>query len=304
MKLDVDFIPYINNKDLYNSLSKNNSTKDKFLKKQKELFNNNQKYKTTCQDYNIFNFSELDHSKKSTYITYGINKKLIKEYNNNLNILRNKKELYQKFNKYLNRKWLIISKKNKKELTEFLDSNNTIIVNDKNNKKYINLTSENKTEIYNKLLKLNNSIIESSFLDENKNLQTIKAFVFNKKIISAVMVFNQELIAPINIETGIIDYPAINKKGNLYEKNPHTDEMILWYKIIKWPKTKRFIEKIAANLEVNLYLEIEVYTDEDNLILIDCNSPEYYLYQLPVHNTKKEGILLRIKENKRKEELY
>lgn len=301
MNIKNILIPYINDKDMYNSLSKANKNNFNLLKLFCEIEKNNRKYKCNLQDYNIFNFFNLDTLKKETYLTYGGNKSFIKKYNTNFILLKNKAKLYNKLNKYLKRNWLLINNKNSHELKEFLEQNNNIIINYKDNIERINITDQNRENIYNKLLKNKNIIVESDYLKEEQknNHQTIKVLVFKQNIVSAIMNFyqgNSKIIAPINIETGIIDYPALDKDGNLYEKNPSSDELILWYKVIKWPKAKRFIEKIAHEMTDNLYIELEIYSDENMLLLINCSIPDYYLYQLPAHNIKKEGIYLKLLE--------
>ena len=105
------------------------------------------------------------------------------------------------------------------------------------------------------------------------------------------------MAAPINIETGIIDYLAIDKKGNLYEKHPLTNEQILWFKIPKWPRIKRFVTQAAKEIPEVSYVGWDVCLGEKDPFLIEGNEfPGHDLYQLPPHRTNGIGLLPRFEK--------
>jgi hypothetical protein len=180
------------------------------------------------------------------------------------------------------------------------DTLNTYITNGIN-EEYItryNKTKEinipNKLKIYkdNKLPKQN---------EELNHLNTkpciFKFLVFQDNIIASILEISKDkkIYASINLETGIIDYPAVNLNGKIYEKSPTTKEDIIWFRIPKWPRICRYVQNIATNIN-HKYIEISIYLDEEGPILVGINNPTYYLYQLHIDNIQEKGIKFLIEE--------
>lgn len=214
---------------------KNKISKRRLSKDIKQSF---YKYGSDYQDYKIFNFVCLDESKKSTFLTYELNKYYINTYNNN------KKEI-------------IIP--NKVKLTNLKD-----------------ITQHE----------------ELAILNEYTNI--FKFLVLNNEIVSCILkikIKSKEIYAPINLDTGIIDYPGVDLTKKVYERNTKNKEEIFWFRIPKWPRIKRYVEKNAQYFEDYKYLELNVVLDnEKGPCLISCNVPSYQLYQIPIKNKKDEGI--------------
>ncbi|HIS17543.1 MAG TPA: hypothetical protein IAC02_02895, partial [Candidatus Coprovivens excrementavium] len=148
------------------------------------------------------------------------------------------------------------------------------------------------------------------------SINTIRIVTLNNEIVAAFLRIGNNnnvvdnfnhggLVAPINIETGIIDYLAIDKKMNIYEKHPLTNEPILWFKIPKWPRIKRFVIQASKEVPEVGYVGWDVCLGPKDPFLIEGNEfPGHDLYQLPPHRTDGIGLLPRFEKamNKKGEE--
>ena len=166
------------------------------------------------------------------------------------------------------------------------------------NEKYINKYNKDELIIPNKI-----KIYEKKLPPQNQELNTIntkpcifKFLVFKDEIVSCTLELQSKPIyAQVNIETGIIDYPAVDLKGKVYDRSPSTQEELIWFKIPKWPRICRYVQNIASNIN-HKYIEISIYLDEEGPLLIDIKNPTYYLYQLHIDNIQEKGIKYLIEE--------
>lgn len=262
------------------------------------------KYDANYNDYKIFEMYNLNDTQRETIITSGINKQLIEEYNNNekVNLYNDYLEFYKKYNKYLLRDWLPINKDNYEEYKHFVDKNPYIVAK-KNKEKCINykISPKNKKKVFEKLLEMNYNIIEehpaqcAELENLNKeNINTIKVITLNNQIVAAYLNIKDKdnnLIAPINLETGIVDYLAVDNKGNSFERVPSTNESILWFNVPKWPRIKRFVLNLAATDNKVNYVEWEISLHKDPYLISASTTPNHNMYQLPQHRTNGIGLL-------------
>ena len=100
------------------------------------------------------------------------------------------------------------------------------------------------------------------------------------------------MVTTINIETGIVEYPALDKKKNIYEIHPYTNEKIIGLKIPMWDKVKELcIEACSVTPEIG-YIGWDVCVGEKEPCLIEGNDfPGHDLYQLPIHRNDGIGLL-------------
>ena len=288
------------------------------------------KYQAGYMDYKLFEMYNLNKKQRKTIVTRGINNDIVKKYNDPeyIKYFSNKITFNQKFNKYLLRDWMEITEDNFAEFEEFTKKHTEIVVKPlsescgkgveviKVNKKNIKKTFEN-------LLETKRFLVEevATQCDELKKLHptsinTIRIVTLNQEIVAAFLRIGNEnnivdnfnhggLVAPINIETGIIDYLAIDKKGNLFDKHPITNESLLWFQIPKWPRIKRFAIQASKEIPEIGYIGWDVSLNEKGPYLIEGNEfPGHDLYQLPPHRTDGQGLLPLFQKamSKRKEE--
>ena len=288
------------------------------------------KYQAGYMDYKLFEMYDLNNEQRSTIITRGINNSIVKKYNDEeaMKIFGDKIAFNKKFNKYLLRDWMELTKSNYEDFKQFVEKHNEIIVKPVSEccgkgVEKIKVTKKNSKEIYDNLIKTNRILIEEVAVQSNEiaklhpsSINTLRIVTLNHSIVAAFLRIGNEnnvvdnfnhggLVAPINIETGIIDYLAIDKKGNLYEKHPLTEESILWLSIPKWPRIKRFVTQASKEVPEVGYVGWDICLGEKDPFIIEANEfPGHDLYQLPPHRTDGMGLLPKFKEamNKKVEE--
>lgn len=287
------------------------------------------KYQAGYTDYKLFAMYDLNKKQRKTIITRGINNELIKKYNNPkyIKYFSNKIDFNMKFNKYLKREWLELEP-DEESLALFKSFAykhdqivaKTLSISCGEGVEIISVNRRNSKEVFDMLISTNRTLIEevAKECEELKklhpsSLNTIRVITLNKEIVAAFLKignnnnvvdnFNLEgLVAPINISTGIIDYLAINKEGELFKEHPLTHEQILWFTIPKWKQVKNFIAKVCEIVPEVGYVGWDVAIDKEPYLIKGNYFPEHVLYQLPPHRTDGIGLLPTFKKVIEKEQ--
>ena len=290
------------------------------------------KYRAGYMDYKLFEMYNLNQEQRSTIITRGINNDLVIKYNNPeyRKYFSNKLNFNKKFNKYLKREWMEIKEDNFEEFKTFTEKHKKIIVKPLSEAcgkgvELFKVTNKNRKEIYTNLLETKRILVEEVAIQceeikklHKSSINTLRIVTLNQEIVAAFLRIGNHnnivdnfnhggLAAPINIETGTIDYQAIDKQENLYERHPISKEPIVGFKIPKWKKVKSFIKEAAKEIPEMGYVGWDVCLGEDGPLLIEGNEfPGHDIYQLPPHRTNGMGLLPRFKKamNKEREKEY
>lgn len=274
------------------------------------------KYEAGYVDYKLFEMYKMTKKERETVITRGINNKLIKKYNNpnEMKYFSSKIKFNQKFSKYINRGWLEINN-NYQEFEKFCCKYKTIIVKPDNAScgsgvEKIDTTKKDLKKVYNKLLKNKQILIEEEAKQckqlsnlHKYSINTIRIVTFLGEVVVAFLRignnknnvdnFNHNgLLAKIDIETGEINFPAIDKKKNIYNSHPLTKEKIKGIKIPRWEEVKKLCVKASQEVKEVGYIGWDVCIGEKKCFFIEGNEfPGHDLYALPTHRTKNEGLL-------------
>lgn len=275
------------------------------------------KYQSDYLDYDLFEMYNMNKHQRKTVITRGINNDFMIKYNDPkyIHIFSNKIEFNENFKNYINRDWIKINGKNKKSFEEFCKKHQKIIaktINSEDEKSIQKIdTAEYKLkDLYEELLENNQILIEETLIqnDELNNLHpesinTLKIVTLLGNIVTAYLsVGNNQspfdsfhrggMIVPIELETGDIIYPAIDKDGNLYETHPLTKAQITGIKIPKWDKAKQLCEEASLEVPQVGYVEWSVCIGKEECFLIKGKAfPENNFYGLPPHRTNNIGLL-------------
>ena len=269
------------------------------------------KYQAGYMDYKLFEMYDLNEKQRATIVTRGINNNIVKKLNNPeyIKYFREKNLFNKKFNKYLLRDWMLIEKngENYDEFKEFCTKHDRIVVKPLDgcdgvgiglfevNKKNIKKTYENLLETKRYLVEEVATQCEALSKLHPASINTIRIVTLNQKIVAAFLRIGNDnnvvdnfnhggLVAPINIETGIIDYLAIDKQMNIYERHPLTNESILWFQIPKWPRIKRFIAQASKEVPEVGYVGWDIAITENGPVVVEANPfPGHDIYQSKVH---------------------
>ena len=278
-----------------------------------DIINCGIKYQAGYIDYNLFEMYNLTKEERKTIITRGINNEILKKYNDQSKayIFEDKALFNKLYDKYLNREWIYL-KDNLEEFKEYLKNKKEIIVKPLSlscgkGVEKIKVSDYEPEELYNHLIKTERFLVED-VAKQNKEISkiypesvnTVRIVTLNKKVVAAFIRFgnlgnvvdnfnHDGMVTTINIETGIVEYPALDKKKNIYEIHPYTNEKIIGLKIPMRDKVKELcIEACSVTPEIG-YIGWDVCVGEKEPCLIEGNDfPGHDLYQLPIH--RKDGI--------------
>lgn len=281
------------------------------------------KYGASFDDYKMFQMDALNNSQKKTLITEKINRQLEKKYNDaslSLN-LENEERFHQRFKKLIKHDWIILNGKNEEQFESFLQKHPVVIIKKDDEIEKIDTHHKNKSNLYQEFRNQDITLIEE-VLEQHSDLSKLHPYSINTihvitckgNVVAAYLKIGNRknitsafhhggLIAAINTSTGIIDYLAIDEKGQTYEKHPITKEEILWFQIPKWNRIKALCEKASEMIPELGYVSWEVCMGKKDPILIGATPhPNYIYYQLPIQRQSKEGLLPLLKEIENLEE--
>ena len=274
------------------------------------------KYQAGYIDYNLFEMYNLNNEERKTIITRGINNEILKKYNdkNKAYIFENKAEFNKVYDKFLKRKWLYLNN-NYEEFTKYIKANKEIIAKPlslccgKGIEK-IKIKEYKPKELYDYLISKELYLLEDVAKQHKKiseiysdSVNTIRIVTLNKKVVAAFIRFgnlgnivdnfnHDGMVTAINIDKGIIEYPAIDKQKNIYTHHPATNKKIVGLEIPMWDKVKQLcIDACEITPEIG-YIGWDVCVGENEPCLIEGNDfPGHDLYQLPIHRKNGIGLL-------------
>lgn len=282
-----------------------------------DIINCGIKYQAGYVDYNLYEMYKMNKDERKTVVTRGINNEIIKKYNDMTYAYKfEDKALFNNlFNKYLNREWIYIKESSIEDFKKYLKGKKEIIVKPlslscgKGVEKIV-VKDHNPEELYNHLMKTDQTLVEDVAI-QNKvlsdlyphSVNTLRIVTLNKVVVAALLRignkgnvvdnFNHDgMVTTVDIKTGEIKYPAIDKVGNVYEVHPETNVKIVGIKIPMWNEVKKLCIEACDIVPELGYVGWDVCLGEEKPFLIEGNDfPGHDLYQLPVHRKDNYGLL-------------
>ncbi len=282
-----------------------------------DIINCGIKYQAGYVDYNLYEMYKMNKDERKTVVTRGINNEIIKKYNDMTYAYKfEDKALFNNlFNKYLNREWIYIKESSIEDFKKYLKGKKEVIVKPlslscgKGVEKIV-VKDYNPEELYNHLMQTDQTLVEDVAI-QNKvlsdlyphSVNTLRIVTLNKVVVAALLRvgnkgnvvdnFNHDgMVTTIDIETGEIKYPAIDKVGNVYEVHPETNVKIIGIKIPMWNEVKKLCIEACDIVPELGYVGWDVCLGEEKPFLIEGNDfPGHDLYQLPVHRKDNYGLL-------------
>lgn len=275
------------------------------------------KYQAGYIDYNLFEMYKMNKFERSTIITRGINNEFIKKYNNPkyMKFFNSKLEFNKVFDKYLNREWLELNGNNVKEFKKFCSKHDRIVVKPDSAScgkgvEIIDINGKDLKKLYQELIENGQVLVEEVAVQCKKlsdlhpeSINTVRVVTLLGSVVVAFLRignnhnhvdnFNHEgLVAPIDIETGKINYQALDKQKRLYTNHPITNKSIVGLTIPKWKKIKELCENASLEIPEVGYVGWDVCVGKDDCFFIEGNEfPGHDLYQLPPHRDSNIGLL-------------
>ncbi len=270
------------------------------------------KYLAGYMDYLVFNFEDLTQKQRSTFITRGVNNAYIKKMNQSAYYEKfNNKILFnQIFKKYIKRDFLNLQEATVEDFTQFIEKHHVIIVKPidlqcgKGIEK-IDGSHQNIKTLYHRLKQNGQILIEEVVTQSEKMNQLFPYAVNTLRIVTArvngkttvlfralrigngnnvVDNFNHGGMYTVVNEYGLIEKPAIDKKGNVYEIHPVTKTKIAGFQIPDFEKVIQMVTEASAVIpEVGL-VGWDIAVTDNGPVMIEGNQlPGYDIYQSKVH---------------------
>lgn len=100
------------------------------------------------------------------------------------------------------------------------------------------------------------------------------------------------MVAPIDIETGIVQDKAIDKNKVLYEVHPATGTQIKGFKFPEWEEALEMCKEASKIVPQMAYVGWDVGFSEKGPVFVEANEfPGHDIYQLPEHTPDKIGMM-------------
>lgn len=166
-----------------------------------------------------------------------------------------------------------------------------------NNPKYVrnfnNMIFKSTFEKYLKMEKL--ELKQCKTLTEicPNSLNTILVvMLLGQVVVAYIKVGEEKLMAPIDIETGIITHPLCDKKKNVYKHHPNSKKEVVGVQIPNWDKVLLLSEQIALEVPTIGYASFEMAIEENKCYLINGSvCPNHNYYGLAPHRNNNIGVL-------------
>lgn len=285
------------------------------------------RYGAGFNDYLLCEFYNLTDEQRATYVTRSVNNTLVSLLNDReyYHTFDNKNEFYAAFSDYMGRGWMVFSKATPEEFAAFMQEREEIMVKPdaesggKGVEKVSKKDFPSLDAMYQKLKADDIGVIEDVIVQHPQMavlnpscLNTLRVVtVLNENgphiVYAYIRVGNSDrpvdnlhsggMCAPIDLETGKIQYPGYDKNRVTYETHPKTGTRIQGFQIPYWKETAETCLKAAEIVPQMRYIGWDVGITAQGPVFVEGNNlPGYDFLQMPPHVPDKIGMLPRFRE--------
>ena len=279
------------------------------------------KYGAGPYDYQEFEFYNLNHKERKTYLTRAKNVKIVRNYNlkDSWYKFDDKVEFNKIFNDYLKRDWLYLNSDNFAEFEDFCKDKKDFIAKPLDGSGGIGIelikVVGNLKDIFEYLLKNKKFLVEEK-IDQNKKIaalnetsvNTLRIITFydgsDAHIINSVFKIGNGGITDnfssgsmyTFVEDGKIIVPAIDREDYVYEVHPKSNIKLVGYEIPNYDKAIELVKECAKVVPEVKFVGWDVAILDDGASIIEGNCfPGVYQIK-PSFEHKKEGLIPTIEK--------
>ncbi len=269
------------------------------------------KYQAGYSDYIFFEMYNLNRKDRKTILTRGKNNTYIKKLNPKVywNIIDDKSLFNERFRKYLNRDYILISKNNYDDFEKFIKNKKEMIVKPLDatcgvGVEKIIISKENHKKLFDKLMENKQFLLEEVAKQHKdmsalhpSSINTIRVVTIHNKydvtsVVAAVCrmgtggrvvdnFHNGGICAPLDIKTGIINDKAVSKTGKFYTTHPTSNVKLIGYQIPNWNDVIKLVKEASREIPELGLIGWDVCVGLDKPCLIEANQyPAYDLYKM------------------------
>lgn len=279
------------------------------------------KYQAGYTDYALFEMYNLNSAQRKTVVTRGINNSFIKRFNDPayIDVFEDKRKFNFAFSDFLNRDWLDVEKATESDFTAFLKKHPCFIAKPSSGMcgkgieklSAANFASEAELKAYllqKELFLLEEIVVQHPVMSElhPHSVNTCRVITLLKdgkpNVVAAYLRigngkhvdnFNSGgMVVPIEEDRGEVVYPALNKKGQLFEAHPLTGVAVKGFKIPRWQEVRVLAEKASLVVPQVGLVGWDIAVTQNGPLIIEGNDfPGHDIYGLPPHRTNGIGVL-------------
>lgn len=280
------------------------------------------RYGAGYNDYKLCEFYDLNRKQRETYVTRGINNKIVRMLNDKqyVDIFANKLLFNEKFEKYLNRKWINLHKASFEDFEEFASDLDIIITKPEDGtcghgvEKLYKKDFENVRVLYDHIIASGNMLAEEC-ITQHPDVARLYPLSINTYRIVTVYVdgeahvvyayirignhgnyvdnFNSGgMSCPVDVNTGIITHPGYDKEQMEYEVHPMTNVRLVGYQLPYWKEACDMCIEAAYVVPEVGYIAWDVAISDKGPVFVEGNDfPGHDILQMPPHVPDKIGML-------------
>lgn len=286
-----------------------------------DMINCGFKYQAGYMDYAVFEMYNLSKDQRKTIITRGINNSFIKRFNNPeyRHIFADKRKFNSAFSSFVNRGWLDLEKACENELEGFLKNNPVFFAKVSNGmcgkgiEKLSASDFASSKELREYLLSKNLYLIEEQISQHKEMAMLNPSSVNSCRVVTLfkdgkasvlgtylkigngkhVDNFNSGgMVVPVDEISGEVLFPAVNKKGEVFEAHPQTGVKIEGFKVPMWDDILTLAKNASRVISQVGLVGWDIALAEKGPLIIEGNDfPGHDIYGLPPHRKETAGLL-------------
>lgn len=285
------------------------------------------RYGAGYKDYMLCEFYELSPAQRATYVTRGVNNRIVRLCNDPAlsHCVEDKRSFNRIYSSFVRRDWLDVEQCSYDEFAAFMDGRELIISKPaaatcgQGIEKLHKGDFSSLGELYDHLKTGGAGLIEEVIAQHPDmarlypgSVNTYRIVTVTRGGVSGVVYayirmgsggrfvdnFNSGgMTAPVDVKTGVIAFPAVDKNGGCYQVHPATGTPIPGYPLPCWQESVEMCLEAAQVVPGLGYVGWDVAVSPDGPQLIEGNHfPGHDILQMPPHVPDKVGMLPRFRE--------
>ena len=274
------------------------------------------KYQSGYIDYLNARMDRLNREERRDVVTRGINNQYVVKYNDfdYVHYFINKVDFNNKFSKYLGRDWLLVDGNHQRDaFADFIKDKTDFIL-----KPTDGTHGDGVAKLPATMDSFDANLDKCPYLAEERIIQvpemsslnptsvnTLRVITFLDKkgashILAAYLRIGREglvdnfcsggMLTPVDLETGVLHYPAVDGENMAYEVHPITGNHIVGFKIPQWEDAKALALEAAHVIPQVRYVGWDIAISEKGPCLIEGNEyPGHVFYVFAEHHPDHKG---------------
>lgn len=292
-----------------------------------DMVNCGLRYGAGYKDYKLCEFYNLTKAQRETYVTRGVNNRIVQLLNDPgyYHCVENKVEFNRLYAEFVRRGWLDMEHADFDEFAAFMESREVVISKPaaatcgQGIEKLHKSDFADLKEMYDHLRQAGSGLLEDFVVQHEDvsriypgSVNTYRIVTVRSQGVSNVVyafirignggrfvdnINSGGMAAPVDVDTGIIQFAAFDKDSIYYEVHPATGCPIAGYQLPYWKESIEMCLKATEVVPQLGYVGWDIAVSADGPQLIEGNHfPGHDILQMPPHVPDKIGMLPRFRQ--------